>query len=131
MTTAGTDLPLSFFAGLITDVPATELPAGASPYNRECVYPPGAVRTRPGLGNGTFPALANNPTVNYLRTFTDQQESDHLLFLDSLGRLWQEAANGTISQVNSLGQGVRGPFGKSTTLFGREYIAFNDGKVGA
>lgn len=134
MSTAGSaGLPLTQFAGLVTDIPASDLPPGASPYNRECAPSLGAVKTRPGLGTGVFDALAGSPTptVNYERTFTDKQAQSRLLFLDSLGRLWQEFPQGTIAQINSAGQGVRDAWGKSTTLYGREYIAFSDGKVGS
>lgn len=124
------DLSLSSFGGQITDVPASDLPPGASPYNRECAAATGSVKTRPGLGNGVFAPLAGNPSVNYLKTFTDALDDERLLFLDALGNLYQEFPQGTVAPINGLGKSVTNSWGKSVTLFGREYIAFSDGKVG-
>jgi hypothetical protein len=127
------DVPLELFGGLVTDMPAPDLPPGVSPDCQDVIFPPAAVKTRPGLLS-IFAAIAGNPTVNYLKTFTDLSANQRLLFLDSLGELWQEypgAGGGFGGTVTLLSSGLAtAAYGKSATLFGREYLAINDGKFG-
>jgi len=121
------DAPLDQFGGLVTDMPASDLPLGVSPDCADVAFLPGAVRTRPGL-QSFFTAIAGNPTVNYLRTFITPAEQLILLALDSAGFLWAELAAGTLTQIASgLAQNA---IAKSCTEFGREYIAISDGKSG-
>lgn len=127
------DLPLEIFSGLVTDLAAADLPPGASPAQSDCAYILGGVLTRPGLGAGApgLTGFAGTPKFNYLKTFTDQQEQNRLLFLDSLGNLRQEFPQFTITLLNpGSAMGTPGAYGQSNTLFGREYLAFSDGKFG-
>jgi hypothetical protein len=128
MTVLGTvDAPLDIFGGLVTDMAAADLPAGVSPDCADVAFLPGAVQTRPGLAS-VFTAIGGNPTVNYLKTYTQPDFTRTLLALDSAGKLWKEASPGSLSEVASnISAGARA---KSATLFGREYIAFHDGKFG-
>lgn len=126
----GTPLPIEIFGGLVTDIAASDLPQGASPNCQDVIFPPVSVKSRPGLAS-QFTAFTGNPTVNYLRTFTDQNESDHLLMLDSLGVLREEfPVGGAISTVGNIIPSSP-LYCKSDTLFGREFQAFSDGKIGA
>jgi hypothetical protein len=133
MSVLGTaDAPLDLFGGLVTDVAAADLPAGASPDCADVAFVPGAVKTRPGLLS-VFAAISGNPTINYVKTYVQPNLAETLLALDSSGSLWGEFTPGSLTQINA---GTGGKFiapncrAKSTTLFGREYIAFHDGKFG-
>ena len=133
MSVIGTvDAPLDMFGGLVTDVAPADLPAGASPDCADVAFVPGAVKTRPGLLS-MYAAISGNPTINYLKTYIQPTLAQTLLALDSAGSLWGELTPGTLTQINS---GPGGKFiapncrAKSATLFGREYIAFHDGKFG-
>jgi hypothetical protein len=127
-----TDASLDIFGGLVTDVAAADLPPGASPDCGDVAFLPGAVKTRPGLLS-QFAAIAGNPTINYVKTYIQPNLSETMLALDSAGSLWGEFTPGTLTQINT---GPGGKFiapncrAKSSTLFGREYIAFHDGRFG-
>ena len=122
------DAPLDIFGGLVTDMPAGDLPLGVSPDCQDVAFMAGSVRTRPGL-QAVFSAIGGNPTVNYLKTYITPAQLELMLALDASGVLWQEseAAPGVLAQVAS---GLpTNAYAKSATLFGREYIALSDGKV--
>ena len=124
------DAPLDIFGGLVTDMPAGDLPLGVSPDCQDVAFMAGSVRTRPGL-QAVFSAIGGNPTVNYLKTYITPAQIELMLALDASGVLWQEseAAPGVLAQVAS---GLpTNAYAKSATLFGREYIALSDGKFGA
>jgi hypothetical protein len=122
-----TDAPLDIFGGLVTDMAPADLPSGVSPDCADVAFVPGAVKTRPGLVSMYTP-IAGNPTVNYLKTFIQPNLIETLLALDSGGTLWGELTPGTLTQI-AAGI-VAGARADSTTLFGREYTAFSDGKFG-
>src|SRR5690242_20236783 len=91
-------LPLEIFGGKVSDIPPADLPSGASPNCQDVIFPPGSVKTRPGLAS-QFTAFAGNPTVNYVKTLIldnataggSPQELDLLLMLDSLGVMRKES----------------------------------------
>lgn len=90
-------------------------------------FPAGGVRTRPGL-KSQFPTLTGNAYVNYLKTFPTLLGVDRLLVFDSLGNFYKENPTGTLELViNRLAENA---VCQSQTQFGREYLAFSDGKVG-
>jgi hypothetical protein len=125
------DTPLDQFGGLVTDMPASDLPLGVSPDCQDVAFLPGAVRTRPGLQN-IFTPIADagpiNPTVNYLKTYITPAGQEIMLALDGAGFLWAELTAGTLTQI---AQGITpNALAKSTTIFGREYLAISDGKFG-
>ena len=128
MTVLGTvDAPLDQFGGLVTDMAPADLPAGVSPDCSDVAFISGSVQTRPGLAPA-FSAISGNPTVNYLKTYTQPNLTETMLALDSAGTLWGGAASGSLSSIaTGLASGARA---KSTTLFGREYLALHDGKFG-
>lgn len=125
------DIQVEQFGGYAPAFPAAALPAGASPLNQDVMYPQGSVRTRPGTGTGIITGLLGNPTINYIKTFTDQQQNFRNLYLDSLGVLRQDFPAGTETILN----GVQGIYAlttraRSATLFGREYIAGSNAGIG-
>jgi hypothetical protein len=128
MTTAGSfDAPIEIFSGLVTDMAPADLPHGVSPDCQDVVFSSGGVATRPGL-QALFGPLAGNPTINYLKTYETPSGTLRSMALDSSGVLYKEATPGTLS---SIATGLTpNSYANSTTLFGREYLAFSDGKSG-
>ena len=128
MTTAGSfDAPIEIFSGLVTDMAPADLPHGVSPDCQDVVFSSGGVATRPGL-QALFGPLAGNPTVNYLKTYETPNGTLRSMALDSSGVLYKEATPGTLSSI--AGGLTPNSYANSTTLFGREYLAFSDGKSG-
>ena len=128
MSIAGTiDAPLDLFGGLVTDMPAADLPQGVSPDCQDVAFLLGAVKTRPGLVS-VFSPIAGNPAVNYLKTYTQPNLADTLLALDETGTLWGETSPGVLSQIAT---GISpNAAASSASLFGREYMAAHDGSFG-
>src|SRR5215475_4184907 len=128
MTTAGSfDAPIEIFSGLVTDMAPADLPHGVSPDCQDVIFSSGGVATRPGLQT-LFGPLAGNPTINYLKTYETPNGTLRSMALDSNGVLYKEATPGTLSSIAS--GLVPSAYANSTTLFGREYLAFSDGKSG-
>ena len=126
-------IDIAFTGGLLTDIPTADVPPGLSPNNQDCDYLPRAVTTRYGTGPSIFNPIAGNPTINYLKTYHQPNLTGLLLSLDSNGALWQSASiAGGLTQITGAAPNfiVPGARGKSTTLFGREYIGLSDGKFG-
>src|ERR1700722_11118718 len=128
MSIAGTiDAPLDLFGGLVTDMAAADLPQGVSPDCRDVAFLPGAVKTRPGLVS-VYSAITGNPTVNYLKTYTQPNLVNTLLAIDSAGTLWGENSPGVLTQIAT---GLTpNAAASSTSLFSREYITQHDGSFG-
>src|ERR1700721_3629517 len=126
MSIAGTiDAPLDLFGGLVTDMAAADLPQGVSPDCRDVAFLQGAMKTRPGLLS-VYSAIAGNPTVNYLKTYTQPNLVNTLLAIDSAGTLWGENSPGVLTQI---GAGLAAnAAASSTSLFSRENIAEHDGE---
>src|ERR1700719_590045 len=101
MSIAGTiDAPLDLFGGLVTDMPAADVPAGVSPDCQDVAFLQGAVKTRPGIVSVFSPIVAaggGNPTVNYLKTFTQPDLARTLLAFDATGTLWGEKSSGGLT----------------------------------
>jgi hypothetical protein len=128
MSIAGTiDAPLELFGGLVTDMAAADLPQGVSPDCRDVAFLQGAVKTRPGLLS-VYSPIAGNPTVNYLKTFTQPNLVKTLLAIDAAGTLWGENSPGVLTQI-AAGLTTNAA-ASSTSLFAREYIAQHDGNFG-
>lgn len=122
------DVAVEVFGGLVSQISPADLPHGVSPDCADVSFQEGEVRTRPGLTSQY--TLPGNPTVNYLKTYENLQEIPRLLSLDSLGVLRKDPTPGgaPLSIVSS--QLLPGLFCKSTTLFGREYLAMSNGVNG-
>src|SRR5262249_19704018 len=131
------DAPIEIFSGLVTDMAPADLPHGVSPDCQDVIFSSGGVATRPGLQT-LFGPLAGNPTINYLKTYETPNGTLRSMALDSNGVLYKEATPGTLSSIasgpgtlSSIASGlVPSAYANSTTLFGREYLAFSDGKSG-
>jgi hypothetical protein len=128
MSVAGTiDAPLELFGGLVNDMPPADLPEGVSPDCQDVAFLQGAVKTRPGLLS-VFTPIAGNPTINYMKTYTQQSLVQTLLALDSYGTLWGENTPGVLTEITT---GLTpNALANSDSLFSREYIAAHDGKFG-
>jgi hypothetical protein len=122
------DAPIEIIGGLVSDTAASELPGGVSPDCQDVMFAESSVRTRPGL-TSVYAALSGNPTVNYLKTFVKADGSLRTMVYSSAGDLWQEASAGVLTIVQAA-VGIQSPLPLSTTIFGREYFAFGDGKQG-
>ncbi len=128
MSIAGTiDAPLELFGGLVTDLAAADLPQGVSPDCSNVAFVQGAVKTRPGLLS-VYSPITDNPTINYLKTYTSPNLVKTLLAIDSAGTLWGENSPGVLTQISSAL--TPNAAGSSTSLFSREYIAQHDGNFG-
>ena len=121
-------LPLTTFGTWLTLLDPSDVPPGMSPDCADVEFFPGGVRTRPGLVS-QFPLLAGAPNVNSLKTYITTNLVQRLLVLDSLGTIYKETSPGTLSLLIA-GLQPNLQFA-STTHFGREYMAFSDGLVGA
>jgi hypothetical protein len=132
MSIAGTiDAPLELFGGLVTDMAAADLSQGVSPDCQDVSFLQGAVKTRPGIVSVFSPIVipgGGNPTVNYMKTYTQPNLARTLLALDSAGTLWGENTPGVLSQI-ATGM-ARNSAASSTSLFGREYLTLHDGQFG-
>ncbi len=128
MSVAGTiDAPLDLFGGLVTDMAAADLPPGVSPDCGDVAFLQGGVKTRPGLVS-VYAPIAGNPTVNYLKTFTQPDLVKTLLAIDSAGTLWGENSPGVLTQI-AAGL-MPNAAANSASIFAREYIAQHDGNFG-
>ena len=132
MSIAGTiDAPLDLFGGLVNDMAAADLPLGVSPDCQDVAFLLGGVKTRPGLAPVFSPIVSaggGNPTVNYLKTYTQPNLAQTLLAQDSTGTLWGDTSPGVLSKIAS-GIAPNTAAG-SASLFGREYMAVHDGNFG-
>ena len=128
MSTVGSlDAPIEIFGGLVTDMSPADLPHGVSPDCQDVFFSNGGVVTRPGL-QALFGPLPGNPAVNYIKTYITPNGMLRTLALDANGILYKETVTGTLTQVAG---GIAGnAVANSTTIFGREYFAFSDGRTG-
>lgn len=121
-------LPLNVFGTWITLLDPSDVPPGMSPNLSDVDFFPGGVRTRPGLVS-QFPVIGGAPQVNGLKTYVTTNLVQRLLALDSNGNLYKESSPGTLSLITPGGVAPN-LYLASTTLFGREYMAFADGIIG-
>ena len=122
-------LPLTVFGGLVTEMVPSNLPEGVSPDNQDVVYVPGSVASRPGFVSA-FATPFGTATVTYAKSYVDPTGIIRNLYFDSEGNLWVENVTATPGIYTLLTASTPGCYAKSTTAFGREYIAINDGLHG-
>ena len=122
-----TPIPLDTFGGWITLLDPSDVPPGMSPNLADVEFFPGGVRTRPGLVS-QFAALSGSVKIGGLKTYVTANLVNRLLVFDSLGNLYKETSPGTLGLAAS--GGTPNLFLASTTLFGREYMAFGDSLLG-
>jgi hypothetical protein len=121
-------LPLNVFGSWVTLLDPSDVPPGMSPNLGDVDFYPGGVRTRPGLVS-QFAIIGGAPKVNGLKTYISTNLAPSLLVFDALGILYKETSPGVLSVAIP---GAAGPnlYLASTTIFGREYMAFGDGVTG-
>src|ERR1700675_3709421 len=122
-----TPLPLKVFSSLITRLGPSDVPPGMSPSLADVEFFPGGVRTRARLVS-QFAPLSGGVSVNGLKTYITANLLDRLLVFDSLGNLYKETTPRTLGLVAS--GSTPNLYLASTTLFGREYMAFSDSLLG-
>lgn len=125
-----TQLPLINFGGLVTEVPAPNVPEGSSPDNQDVVYRPNGVSSRPGMKK-VFATPFGTATVTYSKSYVDNEGTIRNLYLDSLGNLYVENVTTNPGSYSLLTTTTAGSYAKSITAFGREYIAISDGLHGS
>jgi hypothetical protein len=121
-------LPLNVFSTLVTLLDPSDVPIGMSPNLGDVDFFPGGVRTRSGLVS-QFPVIGGTPLINGLKSYITTNLVQRLLVLDSNGIVYKETSPGVLSVVVP-GGAKPNLYLASTTLFGREYMAFGDGVTG-
>jgi hypothetical protein len=135
------DLPVTTFGGLVTQYDSQALPSGASPFCQDVAFSGvnpagggivGGWASRPGMGAGFYATpFAGNPTVNYVKTFTDSTGAIHTLSIDGLGIFRDESPSPTVPGVPSIiGRVIAASYIQSDALFNREFMAIGDGNEG-
>ena len=121
-------LPLNVFSTWVTLLDPSDVPIGMSPNLGDVDFFPGGVRTRAGLV-AQFPILSGAPNINGLKSYITTNLVQRLLVFDSLGNMYKETSPGFLSLAIS-GAAEPNLYLASTTIFGREYMAFGDGVTG-
>ena len=116
-----TEVSISVFGGLNTELSPTDLPQGLSPACLNMASLPGSVFTRPSQRR--FITVPNSAQTLYAKSFVKPDGTIEQIVFDSMGRFW---ANGV-----QFGSTFAGNRIKTTSAFGREYIAISDGLHGA
>lgn len=127
-TVGAAQVSLELFGGLVSEIPAMNLPPGVSPALQDMAFDSCCVFTRPALKAFLATSLGN-VTITYAKSYLDNQGTVRNLYLDSLGNLWMENVTLGAAPV-TIGTVTPGSYAKSVTAFGREYIAFSDGYRG-
>ncbi len=143
----GADLEKDVYGGLLTEVGQSNMPSGGSPANLNVEFLPGLSRTRGGLQvQSNYSGIAGGPwQVRYTKSYgqvPENQTEMSLLANPTLNTQGVIASNSTqIGSVYGYGStlpwspfaanpGWAGPLAKSSTQFGREYIAISEGRYG-
>jgi hypothetical protein len=128
--TSSVDVPLSLFSGLNTELAPTDLPEGASPDNQDVAFLPGSVQSRPALEKKYSSPISGNVTVVYHKSYVAPDGTVYNLILDSAGNFFKENVTSSPGILELVSTVTPGSMAQSITAFGREYIAFSDGKRG-
>src|SRR5277367_394764 len=83
------EIPLSLFAGLVTNENPSALPMGASPLCNDVAFLPGGVSQRPAFQR-VFATPLGVCTATSGKSYIDPAGNIRNLYLDSLGNLWVE-----------------------------------------
>src|SRR5215472_3678155 len=119
---------LELFGGLVTEMPAMNLPPGVSPDCQDMAFDSGVVFSRPGL-NAFLATSVGAVSFTWAKSYIDPQGVIRNLYLDTLGNIWMENITTAATPV-VIGVVTPGSYAKSVTAFGSEYIAFSDGFKG-
>lgn len=127
----GSSVPHGVFGGLVTDITPPLTVDGLSPDCQDIVFLVGQWKQREGLRKLFASAFGQNPV--YEKTYLQPNEVPLNLFLDAANHLYREDplnAPGVKTLISTLpATGITN--GRSSSAFGREYLAFSDGKHGA
>lgn len=118
------EIPLTVFGSLVTEMAAANCPEGVSPANFNCEYLSGSVSSRRCFKRVYATPLGLVTTV-YSKSWIDNVGTLRNLTLDSAGNFWIENPVPSVPVV--LFVTTPGSYCRSTTAFGREYIAISDG----
>ncbi|HEX3156799.1 MAG TPA: hypothetical protein VHV32_19375 [Candidatus Angelobacter sp.] len=117
------DVPTEVFGGYCPAIPPADLSPGAASIAQDVIFPQGAVRSRGGLKNAfNVSPVPVNASINGLKSYITPSLAQRLMAWDSLGNLYKENPQGTLSQIFS--RPYTNLFYQSNTQFGREYQAF-------
>ncbi len=119
------EIPLTVYGGLCTFIDPTSIPDGVSPDCQNVQFAPGGVSSRPGLKK-RFASAFGSATVTYNKSYVDPKGVIRNLYLDSAGNLWVENVTNSAGTYPLLTTTTPGSYAKSSTAFGREYIAISD-----
>lgn len=122
----GTNVPLSTFGGLSTELSPTDLPEGGCPDNQDCAFVPGSVLTRPGLAR-VYTNIPTTSKIVYQSTFEAKNGNTFNVLMDANGNIWSENFTQNPNVFTNIGSVPAGSKCKSVSAFGRLYMAFNDG----
>lgn len=129
------DIPIEQFGGYVPAMPPTLLPPGASWLCQDVEYPMGGVCTRNGLAKvldtGPIVPQGGVNSIFGVKTYTTPTLLNRTMIWDSAGNLIKEGPQGTLSLVASRTNAGSGLRYQSTTIFGREYMAFYSPSGGA
>ena len=142
----GQDIPHDVFGGTLSEVGPSNMPSGGSPANLNVEFLPGLVRTRGGLQIEQSFSIPGGPyQVRYSKSYGQTPESQvDLVLLFNPAENTQLIGIGPSTVVGNVfgygnvlpwapfavNPGFNGPFAKSSTQFGREYIAISEGRYG-
>lgn len=126
------EINVSVYGGLVTLNPPQTLPNGVSPANSDCQFTPGAVKSRAGLVKFLATPLGALP-INYGKTYIDPTGIVRNFYLTSDGNFWMQiVAPAALAAVPAvIFTTIPGSRARSTTAFGREFVAISDGFHGA
>ena len=121
-------IPISVFGSLVTLEPPQSLPNGVSPDNSDCQFTPGAVFSRACLKKYLATPLGS-VAINYAKTYIDPTNIVRNFYLDAAGNFWMQvvAPAGLAAAPTVIFTTTPGSYARSTTAFGREYVAISDG----
>ncbi len=123
------EIPLDVYGGLVTYEDPTSIPSGVSPDCSDVQFAPGGVFSRDGFRK-VFASAMGTATVTYAKSYVDPKGVIRNLYLDSAGNLWVENLTATPGVYTLLTTTAPGSYARSSTAFGREYIAISDGLHG-
>lgn len=118
-----TDLQLEVFGGYNCSIPPAQLPPGSSPYCQDVMFPEAVVRQRDGLASTQVSPDAE-AIFGLAQYFTPTEQAIEIVWT-AAGNLYQGASLTLIASGGTPNLGF-----SSTTLFGRQYMAFGNGVSG-
>jgi hypothetical protein len=145
---SGADLEKDVFGGTLTEVGQSNTPSGGSPANLNVEFLPGLARTRGGAQpQVNYSGIGGGPwQVRYTKSYgqVPEVQTQLAMLVNPTLNTQGVIANSTTTQIGTVvgygatlpwspfavNPGWAGPFAKSSTQFGREYIAISEGRYG-